>query len=85
MNTQEINLYWHNYKFFPYEKRFAVREVQSLLNPQQLEEFDDRILISGLKNSNDINKLVYFSHAEIEKKNFPNYSNLILKTEAADY
>lgn len=71
MNTQEINLYWHNYKFFPYEKRFAVREIHSLLNPQQLEEFDDRILISGLKNSNNINKLVYFSHAEIEKEIFP--------------
>jgi site-specific DNA-methyltransferase (cytosine-N4-specific) len=71
MKTQEINLYWHNYKFFPYEKRFAVREVQSLLEPNQLEEFDDRLLISGLKNSDSINKLVYFSHAEIEKEIFP--------------
>jgi len=71
MKTQEINLYWHNYKFFPYEKRFAVREVQSLLEPKQLKEFDDRLLISGLKNSDSINKLVYFSHAEIEKEIFP--------------
>ncbi len=71
MKTQEINLYWHNYKFFPYEKKFAVREVQSLLEPKQLKVFDDRLLISGLKNNDCINKLVYFSHAEIEKEIFP--------------
>lgn len=71
MNTQEINLYWHNYKFFPYEKRFAVREVQSLLEPKQLREFEDRLLISGSKNSDSINKLVYFSHAEIERETIP--------------
>lgn len=71
MKTQEINLYWHNYKFFPYEKKIAVREVQSLLAPKYLKEYDDRLLISGLKNSGNINKLVYFSHAEIEKEIFP--------------
>lgn len=71
MKTKEINLYWHNYKFFSYEKRFAVREVQSLLDPKQLKEFDDRLLISDLKNTDSIEKLVYFSHAEIEKEIFP--------------
>ena len=71
MDTQEINLYWHKYKFFPYEKRFAVREVRSLLEPNRLKEFEDRLMISGLKNSNSINKLVYFSHAEIEKEIYP--------------
>jgi len=71
MKIPEINLYWHSYKFFPYEKRFAVREVQSLLEPKHLKEFDDRLLISGLKNRDSINKLVYFSHAEIGKEIFP--------------
>ncbi|RZK27172.1 MAG: DNA methylase [Flavobacterium sp.] len=71
MKSQEINLYWHNYKFFPYEKRFAVREVRSLLDPKLVKEFEDRILISGLKNSESIKKLVYFSHAEIAQKIFP--------------
>ena len=70
MESEEISLYWHNYKFFPYEKRFALREVQSLLAPKLLREFDDRLLISGSQNSDALKKLVYFSHAEIEKKIF---------------
>lgn len=71
MNTQEIKLYWHKYKFFEYEKHFAFREIQSLLRPKQLKEVNDKIIVSGLTNFENINKLVYFSHAEIEKEIFP--------------
>jgi len=71
MKPQEINLFWHNYKFFPYEKKFAVREVQSLLQPTGLKELDDKLIIFGLNNSKGIEKLVYFSHAQIEKNIFP--------------
>lgn len=68
MNTKDINLYWHKYKFFPYEKKFAVREIQSLLKPKKITEFKDHIQISESENEDSINDLVYFSHAETEKK-----------------
>src|SRR5258708_840777 len=68
MKAQEINLYWHNYKFFPYEKNFAVREVESLLEPKGLQEQEDKLIIVGSKNRDNIKKLVYFSHAQIEKE-----------------
>ena len=71
MITKEINLYWHNYKFFPYEKKFAIREVQSLLNPKILEIFDDRLCILESANYQELKKLVYFSHAKIEKETLP--------------
>ncbi len=71
MIAKEINLYWHNYKFFPYEKKFAIREVQSLLNPKNLEVFDDRLCVIESANYEELKKLVYFSHAKIEKETFP--------------
>jgi len=55
MKIGEIDLFWQNYKFFPYEKRFALREIETLL------------IIYGSKNAEAIKKLVYFSHAEIDK------------------
>jgi DNA modification methylase len=67
MKTQEIDLFWHNYKFFPYEKRFALREIETLLKPNDIKELNGKLIISGSKNSEAIKKLVYFSHAEINQ------------------
>ena len=67
MKTKEINLFWHNYKFFPYEKRFALREIETLLKPNDVKEFNGKLTVSGSKNADSIKKLVYFSHAEIDK------------------
>jgi len=71
MITKEINLFWQSYKFFPYEKKFAIREVQSLLNPKNLEVFDDRLCVLESTNYKELKKLVYFSHAKIEKETLP--------------
>ena len=43
MNTQEIDLFWHNYKFFPYEKRFALREIETLLKPNYIKELNGKL------------------------------------------
>lgn len=63
MKNKEINLFWHEYKFFPYEKKFAIREIQSLLDPETIDIYEDRVVISGPKNYEEIKKLVYFSMA----------------------
>jgi len=67
MEIKEIDLFWHNYKFFPYEKKFALREVESLLTPINIEEKNNRITLKSPQNHTLFNKLVYFSHAKIEE------------------
>jgi site-specific DNA-methyltransferase (cytosine-N4-specific) len=66
MHTSEIDLHWHNYKFFPYEKRFALREVESLLKPYSVKEFNGKLTVTGASQEQQIKKLVYFSHAVIK-------------------
>jgi len=64
-NNSKVNLFWHNYKFFPYERELAIREVKQLLVPGEIKEYKASLEISSYKNSSDIDKLVYFSHAQI--------------------
>ncbi|MBS1530774.1 MAG: DNA methylase [Bacteroidetes bacterium] len=62
-----MDLFWHNYKFFPYEKKFALREIESLLTPKNIEEKGNSITLKFPQNHTLFNKLVYFSHARIEE------------------
>ncbi|MEM7537758.1 MAG: DNA methyltransferase [Chloroflexota bacterium] len=56
-----INLYWHNYKYFPYEKEMALREIRSLLKPELLVATENELLIEGTQfNEDSLQKLVYF-------------------------
>lgn len=64
-NNTKLNLFWHNYKFFPYERELAIREVKQLLIPAEIKEFKTSLEISTYTNSANIDKLVYFSHAQI--------------------
>lgn len=66
MELEEIDLYWHNYKFFPYEKKFALREVQTLLEPLDIEDKGNKVTLKSPKNTDLINELVYFSYAKNE-------------------
>lgn len=66
MEVKEVDLFWHDYKFFPYEKKFALREVESLLAPSGIQEKHNKVTLNGLKNQNSFNKLVYFSHAKVD-------------------
>lgn len=71
MDSQRINLYWHKYKFFPYEKKFGLREVEVLLQPESLEEHVHGLTVSGSTNRENIERLVYFSHAQIKEDLVP--------------
>lgn len=66
MKPYEVDLFWHNYKFFPYEKKFALREVESLLEPFSIQEKNNKIILNTPKNQDEFNKLVYFSHAKVD-------------------
>lgn len=71
MYTKEIILHLHNYKLFPYEKKFAIREVEALLEPSELFVSNNKLVVSELKNKDNLKRLVYFSHAEIENEIVP--------------
>ncbi|MDQ7733789.1 DNA methyltransferase [Halomonas sp. SpR1] len=59
-----MKLFWHQYKYFPYEKELARREVCSLLSPEEIHEVDGSIEISAPQNTTLANRLVYFKEFE---------------------
>ncbi|MBV5121523.1 site-specific DNA-methyltransferase [Bacillus halotolerans] len=62
-------LFWNNYKYFPYEKELALKEVEALLNPEEIYSENDIINIElGRTDSirEKINKLTYFAKVESE-------------------
>jgi DNA modification methylase len=77
MEESLVDIFWRKYKFFPYEKQLGLREIKSLLNPNSIYEYDDRLRISASINPHNIKKLVYFSHAEINKDVITTFQSLI--------
>lgn len=62
-----MRLAWHRYKYYPYEKDLALREVESLLGPSAIAVQDD-VVDLALPNRPDLaNRLVYFSSYAPEK------------------
>jgi len=56
-----MQLTWHRYKYYPYERDFAQREIQSLLAPESAREIDNGIFIERPIDSALAQRLVYFS------------------------
>ena len=56
-----IRLFWHEYKYFPYEREFALREVRRLLKPNTLVVSEKELTIeNSLVDDDLLRKLVYF-------------------------
>lgn len=68
MNLAEINIYWRDYKFFPYEKKLAIREIETLLSPSQLSVDNKKVTLTSFPSTSKIESLVYFSHAAIDNE-----------------
>lgn len=58
-----MQLSWHRYKYFPYEKDMALREIQSLLNPTGIRIEGDAIQVEHPIRPELANRLVYFAGA----------------------
>lgn len=56
-----MKLAWHRYKYYPYERDLAQREIQSLLAPESVGEIDNGIFVERPANSILAQRLVYFS------------------------
>lgn len=68
MSLSEINIYWRDYKFFPYEKKLALREIETLLSPCQISVDNKKVTLTSYPLTSKIESLVYFSHAAIENR-----------------
>ncbi len=63
MSISQINIYWRDYKYFPYERKLALREIETLLSPTQILNDSKKLTVSAPFRTSEIEKLVYFSHA----------------------
>jgi len=53
-------LKWNSYRYFPYEKDLAQREVATLLKPIEVSVTEDGLQVSGEFRATQLKRLVYF-------------------------
>lgn len=58
------SLAYHKYSYYPYERDLALREVTQLLNPQKIDQHEDRIEISDIELPENAKRLVYFANVQ---------------------
>ncbi|GAB2180938.1 hypothetical protein DLREEDagrD3_11610 [Denitratisoma sp. agr-D3] len=58
-----MQLAWHNYKYYPYEKDLALREIKSLLSPASIQVAEDVVQLERPTRPDLASRLVYFSAA----------------------
>lgn len=64
-SISDLVLRWHSYKYFPYEKDFALREVEQLVGPSEVVTHRYGLTLKGALDTNELSRkldrLVYFS------------------------
>lgn len=60
MSKTTTLLKWNSYRYFPYERVLAQREVSALLKPVELVATEDGLQVTGEFKKAHINRLVYF-------------------------
>jgi len=63
----EMELHWHDYRYFPYEKELAAREASALLRDAKFTHVNGKIVFSGECEEELLRRLVYFSSAVSNK------------------
>lgn len=58
------SLTWHNYKYFPYEKDLAVREISTLLGASSVNLSNLGAMVEACSTPSNASRLVYFSSFE---------------------
>ncbi len=58
-----MQLQWHSYKYYPYEKELAKREANALLLPENIQEQEGGIHIQNPARIDSASRLAYFSKA----------------------
>lgn len=63
-----MELHWHHYKYYPYERELALREINSLLMPSSVLDIKEGFRIEAPQNIPAIERLAYFSEAKDDDK-----------------
>ena len=64
--SSSVTLHWHSYRYLPYEKRFAFREIATLPGIRQVSLTRRNVSVVLPHNAvNKLNNLVYFSNYEV--------------------
>ena len=58
-----MRLSWHDYRYYPYERELAAREVAALFGRPALREISGGIELSGVRGIGSARRLTYFSSA----------------------
>lgn len=58
-----MQLTWHPYRYYPYERSLALREIQSMLGPAAVQEDEKGIYVDQPRRPNAVTRLVYFAAA----------------------
>lgn len=59
-----MQLLWHKYRYYPYEKQLALREVQALLPNVKIEDAEHGVMLQGSADPEAASRLVYFAAAQ---------------------
>ncbi|MTH66294.1 TRM11 family SAM-dependent methyltransferase [Paracoccus shanxieyensis] len=70
-----MRLRWHDYKYYPYEKELASREVTSLIGPPEATEMPDGLDLRAATSGSGLKRLTYF-------KGYENGSDFISTVQA---
>ncbi len=63
-----MELRWHSYRYYPYEKDLALREVRTLIAPESYKVVKHGISLNNPTNPDAAERLVYFAESFSEKK-----------------
>ena len=63
MKQKALDLFWHRYKYYPYEVVLARREIEALLAPRSIREIPGGLRLSAPARPETANRLVYFAGA----------------------
>lgn len=74
-----MQLIWHPYKYYPYERDLALREVQALLNPIGVHETNDGIVLDKPQHADAAERLVYFAGASGRDNNIAHTQQNLLE------
>jgi site-specific DNA-methyltransferase (cytosine-N4-specific) len=58
-----MQLCWHPYRYYPYERDLAFREIRMLLAPERVTETKQGVRLEGIPDTKAIERLVYFNYA----------------------
>jgi SAM-dependent methyltransferase len=63
-----LKLDWHHYKYYPYERELALREISALLSPDALNEVSGGVELVGGSGRDKASRLVYFAGYEVSQQ-----------------